>query len=634
MSDPDDMTYMDTQPWWERSGEDQTTTLVSLIRELREDDGGRLVRYRVWDDLYDGTAFLAYGQPLGQSAYQALSDSLGDTSFNYAARALDFVHAKITAELPSVRAAGHDADHEQYLRAKALSRFIVGACDATKLQAHLSEAVKCCLRVGTGAISVEYDAEGTPSLEDVHPRELFVDPDDARHGNPRCLYRIRPTDRRSLLERFPDRADVIITAGTTDDVGSFASRPYDWTASRRASESADLYEAWVLPAGDGSPGLHVQCLESGEPLMVETWEDDAFPISLIRAWKATTGTGFWGRGLIERLDSAQFSIDELVRHVDESMRHANLKVFLSDDSDIVADGILDDPTVGTIIRTSGPGVPAFVTPEVLGPGREVMAVIAEWRSSLYQIAGLDESAVSSQRPAGVDSAIAIRTYHDFQSQGYVDLMRRIGDLAVDTVRSMIDAARRHFSGPEGDREWSVRYAKGGSGVTVSWSEVDMPRDSFVIELEETSPTPDTRSGRLQELEEDAAAGRIPPDYMTRLREDPDRWWADRLNAQEDVDYVDWLVDELMDESKPMPMLMDEMDGQMAIDRLRREVLASVRMGRPSGVIQRLQEFASRVVDSMTALQAQQQIPASAPMGAAPQAPPADAGMHPAPPMGQ
>ena len=491
-------TDVSVAPWWDRDGEDLTATLVSLVRELRDDDGGRLIRYRVWDDLYDGIAYLTYsGGALSTDTYAQLSDFLGDSSFNYAARALDFVHSKVTAELPSVTAAGHDADHRQYLRAKALSRFIVGAADDVGLPAHLSAAVKCALRVGTGALAVAYTVSGRPLLEDVHPRELFVDPDDARHGDPRCLYRIRPTDRRSLLERFPDRAYEVTTAGVTDDTGFTAPR-YDWTTSRRTVDSVDLYEAWVLPSSAGSPGLHVQCLETGEPLLIEPWTDESFPVTLIRAWEPTIGTGFWGRGLIERLDAAQFSIDELVRHVDESMRHANLKVFLPDGSEIVADGILDDPTVGTIVRytsVAGGGMPSFVTPDVLGSGREVMAVIAEWRSSLYQIAGLDESAVSSQRPAGVDSAIAIRTYHDFQSQGYVDLMRRIGVLAVDTVRGLIEAARRRFATDGVD--WDVRYSRGGSGLTVRWSDVDMPRDSFVIELEQTSPTPDSRAGRLR-----------------------------------------------------------------------------------------------------------------------------------------
>ena len=583
-------------PWWELEGNDMSQTLVGCVSSIRDRNLGRLIRYRVWDDLYDGQSPLS----ISSDEYSSVAQALGETTFNYSARAVDFVHAKITAQVPTVRASGRGADHEQYLRARSLSRFIVGASDAVKLPNAISRAVHCCLRVGAAAIGVDL-SHGTPSVEVIHPRELFVDPNDARHGSPRVLYRVRPTDRRSLLDMFPDRIDDIVSAGSDTSWG-VAPTSDDWHTYDDSTDRCDRYEAWVLPSSpDAEDGMHVICLDSGAPLLVEPWTFERFPIAIIRAWESTVATGFWGHGLLERLDSAQYQIDELVSHVALSMRHANLKVFVNEDSDIIEDGVLDDPTVGTIVKMTGNGVPTFLTPSVLGPGREVMSVIAEWRASLYQIAGIDESAVGSQRPAGVDSAIAMRTYHDFQSQVYVDVMKRIGQLAVDVIERLIDGASVAFGSGTGSINWSVRYARGGSSDEVSWADVDMDRDAFVIELEEVSPVPDTFAGRLQEVEEDAAAGRIPAEYLTRLREDPDRWWMERCNAREDVDYVDWLVERLTDPNVEPPPLMDEMDMNMAIDRIRREVLSCVRSNRPSEVIDRLQDYASQVASRISSM---------------------------------
>jgi hypothetical protein len=229
------------------------------------------------------------------------------------------------------------------------------------------------------------------------------------------------------------------------------------------------------------------------------------------------------------------------------------------------------------------------------------------------MAATDESAVGSQTPLGPNaSGVAIRTYHDFQSQGHVDVMKRIGRFCVDVVDRVIDAAKAHYGrSGEAQADWEVRHP---TLDVVRWSEVDMDRDSFVLELEESSPVPDTMAGRIQDLQELQASGGVSAEYMLRLLEDPDRWWADRLNSKEDVEFVDWIVTELLDPRRPMPEVpMDEVAAPMLIDRLRREVLASVRLRRPSTVVDRLRQAAADVAEYQQGLQQ-----AVAPTGGQPQ----------------
>jgi hypothetical protein len=209
--------------------------------------------------------------------------------------------------------------------------------------------------------------------------------------------------------------------------------------------------------------------------------------------------------------------------------------------------------------------------------------------------------------------------HDFESQGHVDLMKRIGRFCVDVVDRVIDAARRRYgSSADAEADWVVRHP---TMDAVRWSEVGMDRDAYVLELEESSPVPDTLAGRLQDLEEDAAAGRVPPEYMVRLREDPDRWWAERVNSKEDVDFVDWIVSECLDPRRPVPDLpTDECPLPMLIDRVRREVLASVRLGRPPGVLARLRDMGAQAAEAIQQAQQPQ----------APVAPPGGPGVEPTP----
>ena len=598
--------------WWhEEAGSTEVVgTLTGLLTSLRAGDSPRRSRYRLWDMMYDGDTMLD-GQSIGVT--DVLRGLTGETTFNYAARALDMVHSRITAEMPAVRATGHGADYEQHLRAQDLSRFIVGMSEALELPTELPRAVHCALRVGTGAVMVDV-VGGEPCLEVFHPRELLVDPDDALHGDPRALYRVCPTDRNAVLDRYPDRADDINAAGCASyRDATQVGRPGDWTlgsSTGRVSDCVDVVDAWLLPMGD-SPGRHVRCLDTGAPLVDEEWDVPRFPVALLRAWEPTAGTGFYGLGLIQRVAHSQAEVDELWQHVCRQMKFSNTIALLPDGADISEAALTDtDPDGITVYRYSaapGGGTPTFTTPPVLGP--ETMAVMQALKADIYAMAGTDESAVGSQTPLGPNaSGVAIRTYHDFASQGHVDVMKRIGRFTVDVVDRVIDAAKRHFGRDAGsERDWTVRHP---TMDAVRWSEVDMDRDAFVLELEESSPVPDTLAGRIQDLEEDAAAGRVPPEYMVRLREDPDRWWAERVNAKEDVDFVDWLVSECLDPRHPMPDLpTDEVPLPMLIDRVRREVLASIRLRRPAAVVARLRDLGVQAAEAMAASQQQAQAPA-------------------------
>jgi len=605
--------------WWhEDAGSEAVVgTLSGLVTVLRAGDSVRRARYRLWDLMYDGDS-LVDGQNVGIA--DVVRGMTGETTFNYAARALDMVQSRVSAELPTVRATGHGADYEQHLRAQDLSRFIVGMSEALELPTQLPRAVHCALRVGTGCAVADV-VDGEPCVEVFHPRELLVDPDDALHGDPRALYRVSPQDRNAVLARYPEAVDRITAAGCASyRDATQVGRPGDWTigsSTGRVSDCVDLIDAWLLPVGD-SPGRHVRCVDNGAPLVDEPWDRPRFPVAILRAWEPTVSTGFYGRGLMERVAASQVEVDELWRHVCRQMKFSNTIGLLPDGADIAEAALTDtDPDGITVYRYSaaaGGGPPQFINPPVLGP--ETMAVMQALKADIYAMAGTDESAVGSQTPLGPNaSGVAIRTYHDFQSQGHVDVMKRIGRFVVDVVDRVIDAAKAAFGGsPDAERDWTVRHPTMDS---VRWSEVDMDRDAFVLELEEASPVPDTMAGRIQDLEEDAAAGRVPPEYMVRLREDPDRWWAERTNAKEDVEFVDWLVRECLDPRRPAPPLpTDECPLPMLLDRVRREVLASVRLGRPPEVLARLRALGVEAAEAMQA-QAQQAQQAQQQQSAAP-----------------
>jgi hypothetical protein len=317
--------------------------------------------------------------------------------------------------------------------------------------------------------------------------------------------------------------------------------------------------------------------------------------------------GPFGHGLLERLDPIQFEIDDLVSHIGRSIRENNLKIVVDDDAKTPIEAI-QDPTVGTIVRVKGGARPQWITPQaVAAQDIEWLRELVGW---LYQIAGMDEGAASQQAPAQYASGRALQYYHDFQSLRYSDLTDRLGRHVLGIVERVIDAARRLHAGGDGtqgnrtsaegtDRDpgWEVRYARGSETRTIRWSEVDMERDAFVIELEEASAFPDSLAGRMQQIEQDAAEGRIPPDELVQKRLDPDlesHW--DRQAAA--ADYVDWLVERLTDPGLPVPRHLEEA-GQsvrdLIVDELRAEVMRSEVAREDREVIERLEQYLAEEV---------------------------------------
>ena len=578
--------YQRRTPWWDL--DDPLATLIAAADELRDRDETRRMAIRIWDDLYFGRSLFAATH--GPALEAVGRDGFDVARLNFARRAVDHVHAKVTAETPTVRALGHGADARIRVKARRLSKFIQGAYDDLDLETVLPRACLNVLVDGLGATGVHH-RDGRITVEAISGRELFVDPDDARHGDPRALYRIRQVDPRGLALDFPDFAQDILSAPKSAD--PLLNVTEVWTLGDGRTEAIDLYDGWVLPRGD-SPGRHVQCI-AGCVLLDEEWEAPRFPVAFLTEREPPPGTGLFSLGLMSRLDGIQFEIDSLVAHINESIRQANLKVFVQDPADVIMDH-LTDPAVGTVIMCNGQA-PQFVTPEPVAQ-QEV-----EWLkylvSQLYAMAGMDESGAASMMPAGITSGVAQRIYHDFQTQTYVDLTKRFGRHCVDVVERIVDEAKRmSATAEEGGPSWTVRYRRGSVVRKLDWSDVDMDEDTFLLELEEVSPVPDSPAGRIQQIEEDAAAGRIPQEYLTNLREDPDRWLADRLEGQADADFVDDLIERLQDPDCEMPRVLDQMDKPLAAQRLRTEILHAVRNDDDPIIVERLDEYLTELVASM------------------------------------
>jgi hypothetical protein len=217
---------------------------------------------------------------------------------------------------------------------------------------------------------------------------------------------------------------------------------------------------------------------------------------------------------------------------------------------------------------------------------------------LYAMVGMNESATQGLATAGLNASGTSRKWaHEFQTQRHVEVAKRVSRLTVAAVEALVDAAREAYSGEEGAEALAVRYSRGSSVRQVRWDQVDMARDEFTVELLPVSPVPSTYSGMVQQMEEAVARGLPPPPYAQQLLADPNLWKAARI-AMADADYVDHVIERLLDPDEELPLVLQAQDLELTFDICRTELLNNVREGAPPEVIGRFDEYMQQVADEM------------------------------------
>jgi hypothetical protein len=137
------------------------------IKRIISDDMNRIALTRMFNDLYDGR-MLHDGNNFAGLEY-ADSQGLDRNKFNFCANAVDFLHAKATAQVPAVKAVSVGADATQYTRTVQLSRFIAGALKELKYGDTLGPAmVLSALKTGTGIIKRMFQQGRSSLTEERH----------------------------------------------------------------------------------------------------------------------------------------------------------------------------------------------------------------------------------------------------------------------------------------------------------------------------------------------------------------------------------------------------------------------------------------------------------------------------------
>lgn len=499
--------------WWNAaSDKDLVSQLLSTTEYLTRTNQPRIKQASIYTRLFSGKPLYNY---LASNSTLDNSNQLpiGRPTANVVYSCTDTLVSRISQDRPKPTFLTDGGDYKERKLAKEANAFIQGEFYRTKAYDLMALCLRDACILGNGFIKV-FAKDKKVCLERTLETELLTDFNDAYYDNPRQLIQKKLVDRSVIMEMFPDKADIIqgATQGNVD-------------ASPRSTETVSdqfvMAEGWHLPSGlDADDGLRILVCSQGL-IHQEPWDKDKFPF--VKFSYNPNIVGFFAQGLAEILMPGQMEIYRMLIVASQSLELMGVpRIYIDELSKILETSF--NNRIGTIIKGRG-NAPQFINATSNNP--EIYEWIQWLIQNAYQMSGISSLSASGQKPAGLNSGEAIRSYDAIQEDRFAALARRYQNIAPDLAYHMIDVAKDIV-----DEEGSYTTVYPGKDGTreIDFKTIQKLNDNYIIQCFEESSLPKDPAGRQAKLSEMLAAGEIDNKEFRRLSNFPDLEQSDKLAA--------------------------------------------------------------------------------------------------------
>ncbi len=540
--------------WWQCTGDELGQIVWAVASGLESDQGFRRNRAKESLSLYEGRTM----RGLHAGAY-TLEAQYQEYDLNVTRAACDTVIAEIAGrQKPIAKFQTSGADWKTKRRAKGLEKFVTGVMFQRQgsflnawqlMQTTFLDAIIW----GLGVAKVFW-CEDKVHIERHFEHELYVDPVEARYGDPQNLFHIYTMERDKAIYTFaldPDlelsdqrRAEIAERIERTEEVD-----PEIYGNNPRVAKAIKVVECWRLRHADGTPGKHAFVINN-MCLHEEEWTRDCFPFVVMR-WESDR-MGWYAKGLVEQGEAIHRELNQNAVRMQERFRICGGKrTYVEQDSVDMEDMQSNDAEV-IIEYKKGSQPPQEVAPKPISESE------LTWMNDVYQkyfeITGVSQMRASARKEPGVTAGVAIRTLNDMQTARFALKAKGYEDAYVQLADQIILCARE--ASADGD-EVSVKFDK-----EIVWKDVEVPEDQFTITIAPASSLPNDPAGRLQMAQELYSSGIIGVETFKQLLGWPDL--EKEMNNQTSQNrYVERIIDEMLDATTeftyraPDPLLMDK-----------------------------------------------------------------------------
>jgi hypothetical protein len=496
-----DANFNTTVLWVDKAQNDAHTEVVDIVCRLDASNKARnnsmMRAMRLYDQTQHSNLYAAFGGGFGVRQHDIMAESATSRMmWNVCKSCCDTVAAKISKNKVKATVVTDGADFSAQQKAKKLDKAVYGIMHSSNFHAISKTAFMDALRCGTGVIQTIAEYRKV-SYERVFPFEVLVDEMDSMYNKPTKMYRYRLISKRKLIERFGEH-DAIKNASNVTAIQGFDIEP-----------TVCLFEAWMLPTDD-RPGRYVMCTTGGT-LVDEDYVYHDFPFSFIR-W-SKPAIGFWGTGLVDEVAPSQIEINKILFFIQQAIQLGHAPKWLVKQGS-VPQAYLNNK-IGSIIPVTGE-MPQYYAP--LPINQQVIEYLQLIKQEAYSIAGISQLSARAEKPAGINSGVAMQTYNDIESERFVLAGQEFEEFHVDAFKKTIDAAKTVAAGFKGFEILS----SGNTGTEIiKWSQVNLERDKYSVKPYPTATLPSHPEARYQRLSEMLQSGMLTPEEFAELSDMPD-----------------------------------------------------------------------------------------------------------------
>lgn len=507
--------------WWKTTKEvELCQQVIAVANYLKENQQYRFRQASIHARMYGNLPLSNFaGSSLNKLNNSQNNMPVDRPTMNVIQSCVDTLVSRLIQARPRPIFLTDNANYKNRTLAKQMNNFINGELYQTKSYEKAEQVLRDSATLGTGCLHVFRDADDRVKTERVLATELYVDPNDAFYGNPRCMYRLKLVDRAVLLANMPESKKEINGAeqGYPDSGGE---------SDKTTADQIIVVEAWHLPSSKkANDGRHIIACSAGI-LLDEPYTKQDFPFVFIHY--SPRMVGFWSQGLAEQLTGTQIEINKLLHTISQSISLVGVpRVFVEDGSKVVKSHL--NNAIGAIVTYRGTKPQYEVAPSVHPELYQQLQRLVEYA---YQQSGISALAATSQKPAGLNSGEAIRNYDDLQSDRFATLSKRYDRFFIDLAYKILDVA---IDVVEDTGKYETVYPDKDGTREINLPKIaNIKNNPFVFQCFDSSSLPRDPAGRLQTVTELMQAGIIDPQEGRRLLSFPDLEQINKLaNASEE-----------------------------------------------------------------------------------------------------
>lgn len=522
--------------WWEEKDKDKAAVqMIGASAYLKEMQSYRYRQAVIYARLYGNHNLFSFAGSNLMRFSSTTNLPPDRPTFNLIQSAIDTLVSRICQSRPQPVFLTDAGDYKQRNLAKKLNNFVAGELYQTKAYALATEMFKDALIQGTGALHIFEGQDNKIALERVYATELLTDPNESIYGDPRRMYRLKLIDREILCAMFPNKEKTILKAAQ-----AFPDENAD--SSKTTADQVMCVEAWSLPSGpDTGDGKHIIACSAGA-LLYEDYSRPWFPFVFLHYNQRPYG--FWAQGIAEQLMGTQMTLNDILYTISRAIRLVGVpRVF--QDAGSKVNKAHHNNEIGVIITYTG-NKPSYEVAPCNAP--ELYAERDKLIQYGYQQCGVSALQATSQKPAGLNSGEAIRSYDDIATDRFNSLARAYDNVFVDLTHQFIDLAKEIA---EREGKYESIYPGKDAIRRIEFPKIDWDENPFVVQCYTQSSLPKDPAGRLQKITEMIQAGMISIQEGRRLLDYPDLEQMEKLaNAAEERIFQ--ILDKIVEEGEYTP----------------------------------------------------------------------------------